>query len=137
MEKEGFLKNECLSTFYIMKSKNSAGKSSEADIVLKTWYLEDHYTNIFCQGAWFKMWEKWWKKLDLVWNKKLTLGELVWFLDEQFDKITDKWLHTKYEAKSYYRKLRNVFSTFWTYRFSKKGIWMIIFAQKYKNPKNP
>ena len=92
-----------------MKSKNSAGKSSEADMFLKTLYLEDHYTNIFCQGAWFKMWEKWWKKLDLVWKKKLTLGELVWFWTKQMIKLQTTWFQTKCEAKSYYRKLRNVF----------------------------
>ena len=34
-----------------MKSKNPSGKSSEANIFLKTWYLEDHYTDIFFPGS--------------------------------------------------------------------------------------
>ena len=78
-------------------------------IFLKTWYLEDQYTNMFCQGAWFKMWEKWWEQLDLVWWKSWICGELVWFWTIKFITFQKMWFQNTYEANSYYIKLHNVF----------------------------
>ena len=120
-------------TVYLIKSKNSAGRSSEADMFLKTWDLEDHYTNIcVCQGAWFNMWEKWWNKLDVVWKNKFALGELVWFGTKTHIELQNNWFLKNCDAKSYYRKLHNMFLPFGHKGFSKNGFKQLFVRNKSK-----